>query len=375
MSAIQKIRNGVLEQANRSPAGRRASAQASATYFRRRGAHPGLLDEALKGAGKRTATRTAEMIMWAGAVGGVCRFPEYFPATTYIKDPDNKEASADALEKYFVEHPDAAPELRRFYLTFRPGAADVTTRDFIDADLRRRLHERATRRPASMKADRFTQISILRDAVCTLEAASLKPFLVSGTLLGLVRDGQIMEHDYDIDLGLLPGEGDAQRVVDAMAGNPWFEIDVQEWKIVLRHKSGFVVDVFIHYERDGLVWHGSEIHEWWNTPFELVRSKLHDVPVWVPDDHDTYLRENYGDWSKPVAFYDFSFDTPNRVYRKSGEALVYLYRRCLKGVKNNDRWSAESAARELRDSFGIDITEEMQASGLLRPGCPVSHES
>lgn len=367
MSLFRRSRQLVLNQANRTSFGRIAAAYGAARYFRRRGGHEGLIDEALAGVRKRHSKRTAEMLMWAGAVGGVCRFPEYFPATTYIKDAENKQASADALERYLKEHADASPELRRFYLTFRPDGDISTSRDFIEADLERRLRARATRSPTRSKANRFTQVSILRDAIFTLEAAGLKPFLVSGTLLGLIRDGAIMEHDYDIDLGILPAEADADQVVAAIADSEWFDVEVQEWKIVLKHDSGFAVDIFIHYERDGLLWHGTEIHEWWNTPFELVRSKLHEVPVWIPDDPDRYLRENYGDWSNPVAFYDFSFDTPNREFRQSGEAMVYLYRRCLRGIKSGDRWAAESAARELRDSFGIDVTGGLQASGLLVP--------
>ena len=46
---------------------------------------------------------------------------------------------------------------------------------------------------------------------------------------------------------------------------------------------------------------------------------------WVPDDVDTYLSENYGTWRSPIAFYHASFDTPNREYRDSAEALLYLF--------------------------------------------------
>ena len=87
--------------------------------------------------------------------------------------------------------------------------------------------------------------------------------------------------------------------------------------------------------------------------------------MWIPDDVDRYLEENYGDWSRPVAFYDFSFDTPNREFRQSGEAMVYLYRRCIRAINAGDRWTAEAAARDLRDSFGIDVTSRFQPSGLL----------
>lgn len=83
-----------------------------------------------------------------------------------------------------------------------------------------------------------------------------------------------MAHDYDIDLGILPGQATAAEVTAALRPLSWFDVEMQELKVVARHSSGLDVDVFMHYERDGLLWHGSEIHEWWNSPFALERSSL-----------------------------------------------------------------------------------------------------
>jgi hypothetical protein len=88
---------------------------------------------------------------------------------------------------------------------------------------------------------------------------------------------------------------------------------------------------------------------------------------WVPDDPERYLVENYGDWSKPIAFYHMSFDTPNREYRKNKHGLLYLYGIMLTAIEKGDRFVTESAARELRDGFGIDVTHRLNGGPLLEP--------
>lgn len=363
MDVIQ-LRRAVFRRVNKSPRRKRVFAQCLAVHFRRNGANSAIVDEAVTNAGSRSSKRTSEMMMWAAAVEGRSHFPQYFPATTYIKSAAAKEASANGLARYIEATPDVNPELLRFFYTFRPEGDLGEIAEFVAGDLERRFQERATR-PPSRIASRDEQVTILREVTKALEASGLRPFLVSGTLLGLVRDQELMPHDYDIDLGLLPGAGTADDVVRSVGGLSGYEVNSQEWKVVVTGANGFAVDIFVHYERDGLIWHGSDIHEWWNTPFELERAELHGVPVWIPDRPEQYLTENYGVWDRPIAFYNFSFDTPNRVYRKSSHGLTYLYRTCIRSMNSGDRWLVESSVRALRDDFGIDLTDHLQRTGLL----------
>lgn len=186
---------------------------------------------------------------------------------------------------------------------------------------------------------------------------------MSGTLLGVIRDGDFMAHDYDIDLGLMPGTD--LESIPGLVSAAGYDTFVEGDRIVAVHSSGARTDLFPHTERDGKYWHGSLVHEWWNTPFELAPFEMHGRRLWTPDEPERYLDENYGDWSQPVAFYDISFDTPNRVYRQTPAALLHLHSRCVIGLRTGDRWLTESAARELRDHFGVDVTEFLANSSLL----------
>ena len=362
---MRKILQSSLRLVDRFATLRVLLASMLVAVYRRRGAHPGILDEAREGARDREAKRTVELIMWAGAVSGRGRFPQWFPAAHHIKDPANRERSARALRRHLESRSDAPSMLwRQYYALSEPD--DLTEIGaFIEQDLERRLAARATAGdPDRSSMSSAEQLAVLRRATEALERVGIRAFLVSGTLLGMIRDGRLMAHDYDIDLGILPGEAEPNVVADALR-SAGFTVAVQDLKVVGRTENDFAVDIFIHYERDGRLWHGTEIHEWWNTPFDLRRSELDDVAVWIPDDPERYLDENYGTWTRPIAFYNFSFDTPNRRYRNTYHGLNYLYRRVIRGLDNNDRWSAESAVRELRDNFGVDVTESFQDTPLL----------
>ncbi|MGA9277723.1 hypothetical protein [Ilumatobacter sp.] len=306
-------------------------------------------------------------MMWARAIEGRGRFPAYFPATGVIKTPEARAASVVGLKRRLAANPSETGTLASAAFLLDDDPVFEEALKFVERDLRDRLVRTAVAPQSGLPAERSAQISVLRDVVGELRRAGHRPFLVSGTLLGYVRSTELMAHDYDIDLGVLPGDADADAVVAAISELPRYTVVSQKLKVVARSPSGFSADIFVHYERDGLLWHGTDIHEWWNTPFDLESGVLHGVDVWIPTNARRYLDENYGTWERPIAFYNFSFDTPNRRYRENGDALAYLYRRCVRAIETDDRWTAESAIRELRDQFDVDLTDEVQPTPLLMP--------
>jgi|GEM_PF-4882273 len=212
-----------------------------------------------------------------------------------------------------------------------------------------------------IKHDKFSHSEAL-EALTQLKEIFLKEslslFMISGTFLGAVREKNFISSDYDIDLGFWESEVEISKLVSIIKKYKNFEvkkIDPDGYIIVLKYKSVFI-DLFKHYEEDGLIWHATQNHKWWNKKFELSMYEVSGVSFPGPKDFECYLSENYTDWKTKSLFYHFSFDTPNRHYHQSTSSLIYLKSIALRGLNGEQgRYETQMALLELEKNFGIDI--------------------
>lgn len=189
-------------------------------------------------------------------------------------------------------------------------------------------------------------VQALRDFSALFPKEEWPWYLVSGTLLGVYRDGGFMAHDYDIDLGINDGEVDAQAMLERLEQASEFvvkKIDhhlevsrlpsghyaIQAFRTMYKviHKDGVNLDIFIHYREGDVLWHGSVIHRWDNKAYGLTDYELAGVPVLGPDNPEYYLEENYGDWRTPVTDFDCTTGTPNLVIARNFLSVALFLKR------------------------------------------------
>ncbi|NRB56316.1 MAG: LicD family protein [Salinicola sp.] len=137
-------------------------------------------------------------------------------------------------------------------------------------------------------------------------------FLVSGTLLGCVREGTILGHDTDIDVGVMP-EVNMKSLRSAIKNSRRFKLQeiISENTLYVVHPNGVKIDLFRHYIENEKLYHGGIKCRWWNTPFELETTQFLGSEYRAPKNYDIYLTENYGDWRTPVVEFETFLDTPN----------------------------------------------------------------
>ncbi len=201
--------------------------------------------------------------------------------------------------------------------------------------------------PAAHGGQRFdndrTRSALLDfDDVC--RALGLRYFLVSGTFLGVVRDGAFIGHDHDIDVGvfeqdlteaLIPALSHSDRFVvnqvdtlclrQASDDTVRYAFMAKSAIIRLAHRSGISIDIFTHFHDGDLVWHGSSVHRWNNTRFDLKDYAFLGRSFKGAVDFDRYLTENYGpDWRIPKRDFNVNLDTPNLSFAGTANALVYF---------------------------------------------------
>ncbi|MEO7421033.1 MAG: hypothetical protein ABIU87_01400 [Ornithinibacter sp.] len=188
--------------------------------------------------------------------------------------------------------------------------------------------------------------SALADLAAALPVPRWKWYVISGTFLGLVREGGFLAHDYDVDVGITYDAETMPAMIATLAADPRFVVKkVDDAQSVVRehdgryaveralalvkliHTSGINVDVFVHHPSGEMMWHGSSLHQWENTAFDLAPYTVGGVDVLGPADADRYLTENYGDWRTPVTDFNCTTGTPNLVITRSFRSIALFLTR------------------------------------------------
>lgn len=197
--------------------------------------------------------------------------------------------------------------------------------DSFRADLEaRRAMKSEDEKAAQKKFDPEKAALALVDLQKALDPIGQKAFLVSGTLLGYAREGRILLHDKDIDVGIIGWEGQYD-VIAALLDSRQFKLDVRRLRgnkthhmPVLHIESGVSIDIFVYHPENGQLVTGVEsyfgyLQRFAFTPFELKAVRFLDIDFYVPADVELNLAENFGDWRQSDPDYISHLQSPSTV--------------------------------------------------------------
>lgn len=165
----------------------------------------------------------------------------------------------------------------------------------------------------------------LADLKKVLDHKKIPFFLISGTLLGCIREGKLLGHDKDIDIGVWD-KYSYEELANCLSTSGYFYVVPTRTNhlVMLRHVNGIAIDVFIHYRESNDYWHAGVKIKWHNSPFNLVYTNFLGQQYLIPENYYLYLTENYGDWRTPKTQFDSAFDTPNMEVINEVEMKVYI---------------------------------------------------
>jgi len=171
-------------------------------------------------------------------------------------------------------------------------------------------------------------LDAVQEVLDALDKAGVEAFLAYGTLLGAVREGRLLGHDSDADLGYVSRH---THPVDVMRESFRLQARLAEmgyatqrysgaaFKVKVAEADGSIrgLDVFGGFLREGRLYLMGEIRtrfreEW---IFPLTRAQLEGRSFPVPADPDRLLAATYGrDWRTPDPA--FHFRTPSSTHRR-----------------------------------------------------------
>lgn len=267
-------------------------------------------------------------------------------------------AEFDEYEKVFRQHYPHYDNEKLSYdlICHLSNAAQRGSRDDFALRLWKRQYQLLKNHSSTKSRDvnptkKYTDASAamaLRAIKQCFDEAKIPFFLISGTLLGCIREGKLLGHDKDIDIGVW-GEHAITDLMSVIRDSGCFYVlpSYSQDILVVRHTNGVTIDVFRHYREPDDYWHAGGKSSWHNSPFELMPYHFLGENYLIPKDYDLYLTENYGDdWRIPKIDFDSALDTPNMRVVSNEKMLIYLYKRLF----------------NLNDKGLTDMTKRVEAS-------------
>jgi tetratricopeptide (TPR) repeat protein len=186
----------------------------------------------------------------------------------------------------------------------------------------------------------------LKDLYDVLAPLGIKPFLMSGTLLGYARHRGFLSHDKDVDVGLVGWEDqfaifqhlllDGKFVPNSksLRGENAFYMPVKHFK------TGIPIDIFLFHERGDKYQTGINFGldytlTFQYSRFDLAEAEFCGTKVYVPNDIDRNLTENFGpNWRIPDTTYESLLEAPSIDIRGEPVFMLVLWDKLLFGYVN-----------------------------------------
>ena len=202
--------------------------------------------------------------------------------------------------------------------------------------------------------DRKLARQALLDMKKVLDNAGVEFFLLSGTLLGCIREGDFLAHDKDIDIGVFETI-DSKTLAGLITASEHFsqpvgshaEENTAALNILYRNSIGFDInfhkDTGEHYTTEFIP--GSSYTKTF-TKFSLKPVKFIGTEFLAPGNHDLYLTELYGNWREPDRYFDSMVSSRNLDSGKKEISLCYACSRMSDALQKANRERASAYCKQ-----------------------------
>jgi len=166
---------------------------------------------------------------------------------------------------------------------------------------------------------KFDKVKAL-ETLKKLNELGLTYFLMAGTLLGVIRNGDFLDHDNDIDIGII-GDNDAEEIKNRLINygfSFYAEFGIKGKSLEYRFFNGGIqLDIFFYYEDGDQIYfaassNNGEYYKYIFDKFNIVTTNLKNIRVNVPSNAEKYIETQYGlDWMIENKNYNYIKDAKN----------------------------------------------------------------
>lgn len=218
----------------------------------------------------------------------------------------------------------------------------------------------------ALKFDTSQCLVALRQTYNILDSNDLDPFLISGTLLGFVREGRIFDHDKDFDIAVIGWEKQFS-VFQALYNSKAYALDIRKLRgnktftfSALHRKTGIAFDIFfLHPQKDKLL-HGVDVdmgftHHFTFSAIDLEVMQFGEDFFRVPVQRERFLSENYGEgWKVPDSGYEVLLEAPAILDKSGPHYRLMSLLRIINGLSKGDTRAVKRIILFLRNLEFID---------------------
>ena len=229
-----------------------------------------------------------------------------------------------------------------------------------------------------VKRDTIFPIEIYKEHLDSLldflNANNIQAFPCTGSLLGLYRDGKLMDYDKDTDIGIIVNNNDdVINIINIISTNEKFyctkiaECDLSKNILnigVSDKKNGMVTDIFLHYKKDNFLYTGLNTKLcdffWKHSEFTTIKANLNNKEYYVPSNTKLYLTELYGkNWNEHISVWDSLLNCPN-IPQSSQLAVFYFGSiRMHEAFRQRKYAKALNYYTQLKNRWNYPFTAEM----------------
>ena len=207
-----------------------------------------------------------------------------------------------------------------------------------------------------------------------LDSYNIKAFLDGGSLLGLYRDGKLMDYDKDTDIGIIVNNNDEiLNIIKILSANKNFichkkeNLDTNKKFLnisVSNKQSDGITDIFFYHKKGKFLFTGlnTELCDfyWKYSYFDLIKTKFNNKEYYVPDNIERYLVELFGDtWKEHISVWDSLLNCPN-IHQSSQLAVFYFGSiRMHEAFRQKKYAKALNYYTQLKNRWNYPFTAEM----------------